>query len=166
MKGWYLLYCKPKSELRAQLNLGMQGLETYLPMVQVEKKEKGLSQVKKSPLFPNYLFVKFDPYEFSVSKIHSTRGVARLVDCSEQLTPLNDILITQLKHQELIAPVLSSSKTFISGEKVRVLSGPFSELEGVFVEHSGQERCKVLFKFLGKLQSLEFDMADIQAAIA
>ena len=162
MKGWFLLYCKPKSEQRAQLNLGLQGLETYLPMVQVEKKEKGLSQIKRIPLFPNYLFVKFDPKEFSVSKIHSTRGVSRLVDCSEQLIPLNDVLITRLKYHEVIAPVLSA-KTLCAGEKVRVLSGPFSELEGVFVEKNGEQRCKVLFKFLGQMRTLDFSMEDVES---
>lgn len=167
MKGWFLLYCKPKSEQRAQLNLGMQGVETYLPMVQVEKKEKGLSQIKRIPLFPNYLFVNFDPDEFSVSKIHSTRGVSRLVDCSERLVPLNDILITRLKYQEVTAPVLSKSSPKIrTGEKVRVLNGPFGELEGVFVQHSGEERCKVLFKLLGKMQTLEFASDNIESLTA
>ncbi|MGL4614970.1 MAG: transcription termination/antitermination NusG family protein, partial [Shewanella sp.] len=33
MKAWYLLYCKPRSEARAQQNLALQQIETYLPMI-------------------------------------------------------------------------------------------------------------------------------------
>ncbi|KFZ36871.1 transcriptional regulator [Shewanella mangrovi] len=161
MKGWYLLYCKPKSEQRAQLNLGLQGLETYLPMIKVEKKEKGLSTVKKSPLFPNYLFVNFDPTEFSVSKIHSTRGVSRLVDCSERMIPLADIFITRLKLQELEAPLVSA-RQIKSGEQVKFTSGPFCELSGIFHEKCGDRRCKVLFKFLGKQQEVEVDESELE----
>ncbi|QSX32694.1 transcription/translation regulatory transformer protein RfaH [Shewanella avicenniae] len=165
MKGWYLLYCKPKSEQRAQLNLGMQGLETYLPMIKVEKQEKGLSVVKKSPLFPNYLFVNFDPADFSVAKIHSTRGVSRLVDCKEQPIPLNDILITQLKRQELTAPV-TVDNSLVAGDKVRFIAGPFRELQGVFLERNSQQRCKVLFEILGKMQSIDYALSDVERVSA
>ncbi|MFQ6370351.1 transcription/translation regulatory transformer protein RfaH [Shewanella sp. YIC-542] len=156
MKAWYLLYCKPRSELRAQQHLSMQQLETYLPMLRSEKKEKGQSVIKKSPLFPNYLFIRFDPSETSVRQIHSTRGVARLVNCSEDMTPIDDLLISRLKRREMGEPLVKA-KVLGTGDKVRFCDGPFAELEGIFQEPCGDTRCRILFNFLGKMQSVVVD---------
>lgn len=156
MKAWYLLYCKPRSELRAQQHLTMQQLETYLPMLRLEKKEKGQAVIRKQPLFPNYLFVRFDPEHTSVRQLHATRGVVRLVDCREQMTAIDDLLITRLKRREITEPVLAP-KALVKGDKVRFTGGPFAELEGIFQEQCGDTRCRILFSFLGRMQSLVVD---------
>ena len=67
MKAWYLVYCKPKNEVRAVQNLEMQGIETFLPMcIESKKLRSGEKTVQKVPLFPSYLFIYFD------SKHHSS----------------------------------------------------------------------------------------------
>ncbi|MCL1073907.1 transcription/translation regulatory transformer protein RfaH [Shewanella dokdonensis] len=156
MKAWYLLYCKPRSEMRAQQHLTMQQLETYLPMLRLEKREKGQLVIRKQPLFPNYLFVRFDPEHTSVRQLHATRGVARLVDCREQMTPIDDLLISRLKRREMSEPVVTPN-ALAKGDKVRFTDGPFAELEGIFQEQCGETRCRILFSFLGQMQSLVVD---------
>ncbi|MGL5339920.1 MAG: transcription termination/antitermination NusG family protein, partial [Aeromonas veronii] len=41
MKKWYLAYCKPKEEARARAHLDAQGIESYYPMVEIEKLRRG-----------------------------------------------------------------------------------------------------------------------------
>ncbi|GMA81390.1 transcription antitermination protein RfaH [Shewanella glacialipiscicola] len=101
MKAWYLLYCKPRSETRAQQNLALQNLETYLPMISEEKSLRGRKQICCVPLFPNYLFINFDPSQTSVRQVHSTRGVNRIVNCREQMTPIDDRVIHAIRMKEL-----------------------------------------------------------------
>ncbi|MBT1443016.1 transcription/translation regulatory transformer protein RfaH [Shewanella sp. JM162201] len=151
MKAWYLVYCKPRNEVRAQLNLTMQGLETYLPKHRRQVKGKdGKISVVESPLFPNYLFLQFDPTVTSVRSIHSTRGVCRIVGCREDMTALDDGMIRALKRREQQLEKLPEHVALVAGERVKFTEGPFSGLEAVFLEADGDKRCIVLFQFMGQ----------------
>ncbi|MBE8167174.1 MAG: transcription/translation regulatory transformer protein RfaH [Shewanella sp.] len=154
MKAWYLLYCKPKSELRAQQNLQIQEIETYLPLYKEQRKLRSgkLTEVKV-PLFTNYLFIHFDPKITSVSRIHSTRGVSQIVGCKEVMTPLQDDLIDSIRFnvaKQLDEPILENF--IIKGDGVRFNDGPFKNIEGIFDEKSGDKRCFVLLNIMGQMK--------------
>ncbi|WP_299493868.1 transcription/translation regulatory transformer protein RfaH [uncultured Shewanella sp.] len=170
MKAWYLLYCKPRGEVRAQQNLAMQNIETYLPTLSKKVTLKGESTIKKTHLFPSYVFIYFDPLETSVSRIHSTRGVVRIVGCKEIMTPIHDSIIDAIRKREasILAEVKSDiegetflNDPFTSGDKVRFTQGPFVDLEGIFSEKSGDKRCHILFELMGKQQRIEVDAASL-----
>ncbi|BAJ01435.1 transcription/translation regulatory transformer protein RfaH [Shewanella violacea] len=166
MKAWYLLYCKPRGEARAVHNLTLQEIETYLPTIGEEKRVKGQIIVKRIPLFPGYLFIYFDPQITSVARIHSTRGVGRIVGCKELMTTVDDSIIHSIKMREhkLLSELLPELKLegadaqelpateveFSPGEKIRFTEGPFAELEGIFEEKNGDKRCHVLFDIMGQ----------------
>ncbi|GGI67378.1 transcription/translation regulatory transformer protein RfaH [Shewanella gelidii] len=169
MKAWYLLYCKPRNEFRAQQNLALQGVESYLPMLLSEPTSKSKS-AKSTPLFPCYLFAFFDPQEFPISRIHSTRGVARLVGCKEMLVPIDESIVNGVKTQEQKVRrevvSLAHEPLMRSGDKVVVHSGPFSELEGIFDETCGNKRCHVLFTIMGQTKRISVPQADLKRVCA
>lgn len=152
MKAWYLLYCKPRSEARAQQNLALQNLETYLPMVSEEKSQRGQKRICRVPLFPNYLFINFDPSQTSVKQVHSTRGVSRIVNCQEKMTPIDDRIIHAIRMKELTPSqsVLDREYELKAGEKIRFKDGPFLDLEAIFQEKCPNKRCHVLFNIMGQ----------------
>ncbi|MCL1077675.1 transcription/translation regulatory transformer protein RfaH [Parashewanella spongiae] len=154
MKAWYLLYCKPKSEVRAQQNLQIQEIETYLPLYKEQKKlRSGKTTEVKVPLFTNYLFIRFDPKVVPVSRIHSTRGVSQIVGCKEKMTPLDDELIESIRFN--VTKQLNEAipdEFFMKGDEVRFIDGPFKNIEGVFDEKSGEKRCFVLLKIMGQMK--------------
>lgn len=156
MKAWYLLYCKPRSEARAQQNLALQNLETYFPMISEEKSQRGQKRICRVPLFPNYLFIHFDPSLTSVKQVHSTRGVNRIVNCCEKMTPIDDRIIHAIRMKELMPSqtVLTSELELKTGEKIRFKDGPFADLEGVFQEKCPNKRCHVLFSIMGQVNTL------------
>ena len=53
MNSWYLLYGKPREELRAQQNLALQQIESYLPIIQQPRKLKSATKTIDIPLLPN-----------------------------------------------------------------------------------------------------------------
>ncbi|WP_133406236.1 transcription/translation regulatory transformer protein RfaH [Parashewanella tropica] len=165
MKAWYLVYCKPKSEIRAQQNLQMQSIETYLPMyLEAKKQRSGKKTVSSVPLFPNYLFIYFDPKVTSVSRIHSTRGVSQIVGCKELMTAIDPALITAIKIQVakmMNHPIETEEPLPKKGDKIKVNHGAFSEIEGVFDEKSGEKRCFVLLKLLGSMKRVEVPLEAI-----
>ncbi|GIU18003.1 MULTISPECIES: transcription/translation regulatory transformer protein RfaH [unclassified Shewanella] len=170
MKAWYLLYCKSRGEARAQQNLALQQIDTYLPTYPEEKLVKGQSTVKRVSLFPSYLFINFDPEITSVSKIHNTRGVIRIVGCKELMTPIDDSIIHAIKMREHkliseLSPKESSATlepAMERGDKVCFTEGPFSELEGIFDEANGEKRCFVLFDLMGKQQRVAVNKSTIK----
>lgn len=77
MKKWYLAYCKPKEEARARAHLDAQGIESYYPMVEIEKLRRGKRVPVREPMFPNYLFIFVDLEEVTPVTLKSTRGISR-----------------------------------------------------------------------------------------
>ncbi|MCG9745892.1 transcription/translation regulatory transformer protein RfaH [Shewanella sp. Isolate8] len=173
MKSWYLVYCKPRGETRAQQNLALQQIETYLPTLPQQITKAGKTSVKRLPLFPCYLFIYFDPLEISVSKIHSTRGVSRIIGCREEMTAINDAIVHSIKMREakmLNALQLPSDtmqanngeQALVVGDKVKFVDGPFKELEGIFEEESGDKRCHILFEIMGQQKRVSVSRASIK----
>ncbi|NMH65588.1 transcription/translation regulatory transformer protein RfaH [Shewanella salipaludis] len=170
MKAWYLLYCKAREEQRAQQNLALQELETYLPMMTCQKRTKGGLRVSKTPLFPSYIFIHFDPLQTSVGRIHSTRGVVRLVGCKEDITPIDDRIIHGLKLRELSLSATEGTFSGLepaevelkSGDRIRFSEGPFAELEGIFEEQCANKRCFVLFDILGQQKKVAVPQSSVK----
>src|SRR6516162_8502295 len=75
---WFLAHTQPKSECKAELHLGAQGLRTYLP--QIEKTVRHARQLRtvRAPLFPRYLFVILDLGRDRWLSVRSTVGVSSL----------------------------------------------------------------------------------------
>lgn len=170
MKAWYLVYCKPRSEARAQQNLALQHIETYLPTYPEESRLKGQVTVKRKSLFPNYLFAYFDPHITSVSKIHNTRGVVRIVGCKELMTPIDDSVIHAIKSREhtlvsdtqLNSDSLKQADEFKPGDKVKVICGALTEVEGIFEEANGEKRCFILFDLMGNRRRIEVERSALR----
>ena len=174
MKSWYLLYCKPRGEARAQQNLALQQIETYLPTLPEQITKGGKTTVKRNPLFPCYLFIYFDPLETSVSRIHSTRGVSRIIGCKEEMTAIDDGIIHTIKMRE--HRMLHDLKLTVDGEsgaplleeitqggKVKFVEGPFTDLEGIFEESSGDKRCHILFEIMGQQKRVSVPRSSIKS---
>ena len=79
MEKWYLLYCKRGQIDRAMEHLNRQDVICMTPMADIEKVIRGKRTIVKEPLFPNYLFVKFDHNAIHTTTIQSTRGVSHFV---------------------------------------------------------------------------------------
>lgn len=172
MKAWYLLYCKPRGETRAQANLKLQQIETYLPTLPEQITKAGKTTVKHIPLFPCYLFIHFDPTVTSVSRIHSTRGVARIVGCKELMTAIDDSIIHGIKMREhklfnalnfTNDPLEEVQDELVEGDKVKFIEGPFIDLEGIFAEKSGDKRCHILFDIMGQQKRVTVPKSSVKA---
>ncbi|MBT5106134.1 MAG: transcriptional activator RfaH, partial [Porticoccaceae bacterium] len=82
MESWFLVQTKSKQESRAVDNLERQGVNSFCPMIGVEKLSRGSRVVKQEALFPGYLFVNFNQKSVSSTTIRSTRGVSHFVTCA------------------------------------------------------------------------------------
>lgn len=150
MASWFLLQTKTRQESRAVENLQRQGIDSFCPMIRVEKVSRGNRVVKLEALFPGYLFVNFNQTSVSATTVRSTRGVSRFVTCAGSPVIVPDALIEQLqKRTDPSSAELVSNLPKI-GEKLEIIEGPFRGLNAVFSQVDGDQRAVVLINLLNQ----------------
>lgn len=153
---WYVVATKPRQERVAKENLERQGFTTYLPTMTQNKRRRGAWVHVTEPLFPSYLFVLLAMGKDDPAPIRSTTGCIGLVRFGAALTPLPAAFIENL---EALARVNTQSQAlFKSGDKVKLITGPFAGLEAVYDMAKGEDRARVLLEVLGKVQRLTVDL--------
>lgn len=162
MKRWYLLYCKRGEQHRAKLHLENQGVECYYPKVSVEKIVRGKRQLVREPLFPSYIFVRFD-FEVgpSFTTVRSTRGVTDFIRFGAQPKELQGDLIYDLKQLDSNEKSQSISNTPNKGQVVKVTGGQFSGIEAIYQEADGEKRSMMLIKLINQPVVMSIDNKDL-----
>lgn len=157
---WFLIQSKPRNEARALENLLRQGYETYLPLIEVERLQRGKLLRKFEPLFPRYLFLNLAAGVDNWGPIRSTLGVAGMVRFGQTYAAVPDAVIEAIRErtQEI------RETLFAAGDIVQVVSGPLVGLEGVFEIADGEQRSFVLLEFMQKQQRVSVSTADLRTA--
>ena len=151
MKKWYLAYCKPKEEARARVHLDAQGIESYYPMVEIEKLRRGKRVPVREPMFPNYLFIHVDLAEVTPITLKSTRGISRIIHFGKEWTPISNSIIYQLMSRDDSDEVRAHFATLPNaGDKVAIASGPFAGLDAIYLEADGEKRAILLVSLLNQ----------------
>ena len=160
---WFLIYTKPRQEERAKENLENQGFETFLPMIAYEKiKQPKLYSLK--PMFPRYLFTKFNVEKNNWVNIKSTRGVSHVITFGDKLTEVPNSVMDYLKSKVDDNDALklqTTRKTFQKGDKLVIHKGVFQGKEAKFLSTTGKERVRILLKLMNELIITEVPGHDV-----
>ncbi|MCF7680555.1 transcription/translation regulatory transformer protein RfaH [Aeromonas hydrophila] len=160
MKKWYLAYCKPKEEARARAraHLEAQGIESYYPMVEIEKLRRGKRVPVREPMFPNYLFIYVDLEEVTPVTLKSTRGISRIIHFGREWTSISSQLVYQLMSRDDSDEARASYASLpTQGDKVLIESGPLAGFEAIYLEPDGDKRAILLVSLLNQETSSSFD---------
>ena len=160
---WYVIQCKPREEFRAQHFLGEKGLSTYLPRMEVAGIRGYRTVMKQKPLFPGYLFCRFDP-DRSLVHVRWTQGVAKMLPESVRPVPVEDEVVAAIRSLEQKDGVIRK-KPFKKHDPIRIARGPMKDILGIF-EHwaSDQGRVRVLLHFINYQASVELHHSFIERA--
>ena len=144
---WYVVHSKPRSEKLAGLHLYKLGIETLCPYMLQKKVVRRKQVVQEVPLFPGYLFAKFDP-EVEFRAVQYATGVRCVVSFGEELARIDASLIDAMRDRIYQGYVnVTKSVAFHPGQKVRIHDGPLQGFEAVFeCEMSDQQRVALLLK--------------------
>ncbi|MBW3694439.1 transcription/translation regulatory transformer protein RfaH [Vibrio sp. T187] len=166
MKRWYLLYCKRGEQNRARLHLENQNIECFYPQIEVEKIVRGKRKVVEEPLFPSYMFVRFD-YENgpSFTTVRSTRGVVDFIRFGALPHEIQGDLVYELKLVE--QEVVETVKEYLpeEGQMIRVKSGQFSGIDAIYMEQDGEARSIMLVKMINQVVPVSIDNKDLDLQI-
>ncbi|KKO47877.1 transcriptional regulator [Arsukibacterium sp. MJ3] len=163
MDNWYVLYCKPRQEQRAQQHLANQGFNSFLPLITINKIKAGKQLKVTEPMFPRYLFLQMGSEQLNLSTIRSTRGISDFVRFGMQLAQVPASLITALNQQQQILQQQENQNVpFKAGDALTVINGPFSGIQAVYQLAEGDKRSIILLNLLGQWVKTTMDNQQIQ----
>ena len=169
MLSWYLIHTKPSGETLAGRNLERQGYVAFLPRVVQTVRRAGRWLERVGPLFPRYLYLRLNEGQQALGPVAFTLGVAAIVRFGSRYKVVTDRIVGDLQARaepETGLHRLSLEPKLAAGMAVRVSSGPFDGLEGVFEREAGADRVVVLLKLLGQSSSVCVSVDSIELSHA
>ncbi|MGA9732940.1 MAG: UpxY family transcription antiterminator [Candidatus Acidiferrales bacterium] len=158
---WFALQVRARQEASVSEQLGGQGYERFLPLYKVRKRWSDRIKKMNAPLFPGYLFCRFDPHDRL--PILKTPGVIQIVGFKDGPTAVDESEIRSI--QTLVASgVPHQPWPFLStGDRVRIESGPLAGLEGILAEVKRSHRLVLSVTLLQRSVAVEIDSALVTA---
>lgn len=141
---WYLVRTKPGKEKWVREQLSVHLPEVFLPLLKARMPKWGKLAVSVAPLFPCYMFAKFDLSEHYF-EVKYLPGVQGLVCAGSDPIAVPESIIAEIRRRGVDDIVEIPDEPFGSGEKVKVVDGPFRGFEAIFERYlSGSERVAIL----------------------
>jgi transcriptional antiterminator RfaH len=149
MENWYLIQSKPRKEELATNYLREKGIEIYFPMMEQVVTRNGAFAKTVKPLFPSYIFGKFDVNE-KYSLVQWGHGVREIVSFGSYPLPVPFQIIETIKGRANGGSIIKKARRFRKGDQVAITAGPFRNITGIF-EHwiSDTERICILLNCIG-----------------
>jgi transcriptional antiterminator NusG len=172
-RAWYVVHCYSGYENKVRHNLeqrietmGMKNqiFDVVVPTEEEIEVKDGKRRTVERRVFPGYILVNMILAEESWYVVRNTPGVTGFVGMGNEPTPLRPEEVAQIiKRMEAEAPRIKV--TFKSGERVRIVDGPFNDFRGTVAEID-MERAKVrvMVNFFGRETPVELDFLQVEKA--
>lgn len=159
---WYVLHTKSRAEKVVHDLLTKKAIESFLPTALVRSKRKDRRVMLDLPLFPGYVFVKTDLYAEHYLSILKTPGAVKLIGNKSGPIAVADSIVESLQIMVHSGESIVTGNQFVTGERVKVIRGPFTDVTGIFSDYKGKGRVIVFIDLLGQSASVEVDEEDIE----
>ena len=132
--NWYLVKTKSLNENRVFTRLTGAGYEVLFPRYR-RKSRRHRGVLETRPLFPTYLFVRFDPDELKTIKY--THGVSRVITFGLEPQEVGEEIISTVRErmdEEGMVQLETKAVALSPGQRVTIGDGPFAGLNAIFLE--------------------------------
>jgi transcriptional antiterminator RfaH len=159
---WYVVRTKAHQERLAALYLAQLSVETFLPLLKHKKRIQHMGKSVLEPLFPRYLFAKFDMKD-RYRAVSFSKGVHKIVEFGSKPAEVSDALIDGIKSRMTDGCITLDSERFKRGQVVEIAGGPLAGLEAVFIkELKDQHRVLLLLRTLGLHAKVTMELENIR----
>jgi transcriptional antiterminator RfaH len=143
--NWYAIQTKSRQEDLVAYYLSSQlDLKILNPKQIKTRRTFGIARSVRVPLFPDYLFARFNPAKL-LHTIQYTRGVRRVLHFGQSLLQVDDEIIERIR--ERLDPndcIEFIDNEMVSGDSVTVREGAFSGMKGILKRDTNDQRRVVL----------------------
>ena len=148
-KNWFILYTKPRHELKVLDRLSLLGVESYTPTkIEVRKWSDRKKKVKVC-LLPSMVLVSLP--ENKVDKVFEVQGVRRYLFVHGERARVTNDEVLAMKHYIENTYQLTDEKKLEEGEKVKI---PFLDQEAEIISVKGKN-CIAQLEMLGATVSFQ-----------
>ena len=154
-KEWFILQFKSNSHHLAAKNLNRQGFETFLPLHETTSRRTSRFINTSKPLFPGYMFIRFDKAESEWHKINNTYGVSRLITFNSIPKPIPTGLVKNMMMRYDLSGKLLPIKKLKKGDQVTVLTGPFADFIATVEKYEADQRIWILMDLMGRKTKIQ-----------
>ena len=156
MQKWYALYTKPRCERQVEQGLLTQGIETYLPLYQVQPRP---GRPSERPFLPCYLFARVDFEVTARSRIQWMPGMRSVVFCDGKPAQVAENAIARIRERLSQSGALDAQgETLAQGDQVVITRGPFQNVDALFDQKlSAAGRVRVLIQLMQHWATVEME---------
>jgi transcription antitermination factor NusG len=159
---WAVAVAAPQQVEKVVEQLPAHQIPYFFPRVKTTVRHRGKRVARFRPLLFNYIPICLVPgwqAIFSFRGTHSARGVLDVIG------PLRGEEVDRLRAQCSLDGIyiVEKAQRFKHGQAVRMTTGPFASITGVF-ESGTDDRAKVLIHSFGRMVSLGFELGNLVAA--
>ncbi|MBL8094253.1 MAG: transcription termination/antitermination protein NusG [Anaerolineales bacterium] len=168
---WYFVHCYSGQENKVRQNLeqriatmGMKGkiMDVIVPTEEEIEVKDGKRRTVERRVFPGYILVNMVMSEETWYVVRNTPGVTGFVGMGNTPTPLRPEEVAGIiKRMEAEAPKVKV--TFKTGQKVRIIDGPFNDFIGTVAEiDMDRTKVRVMVSFFGRETPVELDFLQVE----
>ncbi len=159
---WYVVQTKPRNERRALFHLRRAGIETLSPLMETYASRIGGSRKVLEPLFPGYIFARFDVASH-YSTVRWARGIRRVLGNRGGPVPVEEEVIDEIRRRIDGHGVARRPYELEPNDTVKIKTGPLKDLIGVFERWLPKEgRIRILLRLLGYEAGVELDYLQVE----
>ena len=155
MRHWYALQVRPKYERVVANALTSKGIETFLPVHEVQRRWRDRLRQSEDPLFPCYLFGRLDPLQRL--PILVTPGVLSIVSYGTGPARIDDAEIQAIQTIARSRLRAEPWPYLQIGDLVRIEKGPLAGLTGILVRVKSSCRLVVSISLIQRSIATEID---------
>ena len=154
---WYAVYVRSRYEKKVHHYLLEKGLTSYVPLIETIRQWSDRKKRVVEPLIRGYVFVKINYHKEHIHVL-DTDGVVKFIGIGRIPSVISERDIEWLKRLTHEPDAIGETVMAIPvGKKVRVLAGPFKDMEGVIRKEGREEHLVVYFESI--MQGVEITIA-------
>jgi transcription antitermination factor NusG len=157
--GWFALQIRSRWEGTTAGLLRGKGLETLLPTYTCKRKWSDRSKVVESPLFPGYVFCRFDVNDRLPVLI--TPGVISVVGRGKTPIAVDETEMLSIQAAIQSGIHLEPWPYVEIGERVRIKDDVLNGMEGILMSFKGSHRVVISVSLLRRSVALEIDRSRV-----
>ncbi len=170
-KRWYIVHTYSGHENKVKVNLEKRIeymnmadkiFRVEVPQKTVTKMKDGKKTDREEKIFPGYVLVEMIMDDDSWFVVRHTAGVTKFVGSTKKPIPAKDSEIKRIIHKtpNQVTKVELDVK---AGDKVRIISGPFSEFIGDITEvYPDKSKLRAMVSIFGRETPVELEYKQIQ----
>ncbi len=170
-KRWYIVHTYSGHENKVKVNLEKRIeymnmadkiFRVEVPQKTVTKMKDGKKTDREEKIFPGYVLVEMIMDDDSWFVVRHTAGVTKFVGSTKKPIPAKDSEIKKIIHKTP-NQVTKIELDVKAGDKVRIISGPFSEFIGDITEvYPDKSKLRAMVSIFGRETPVELEYKQIQ----